>query len=118
MVKFPFEFIILKMFIAETNPFSRKRKFSRNEISQNFTEICSFSHHFRFSRQWKKTVFVSTLAEGGEEDETQKFGTSANKCGDGGSKTPNKTKAPATNAPPKKPDSTTKKSGGGIGSGF
>jgi hypothetical protein len=33
MVNFPFEFIILKIFIAETHPFSRKllgkRKFSR-----------------------------------------------------------------------------------------
>jgi hypothetical protein len=43
MVKFPFEFIILKMFIAETYSFSRKlpgkRKFSRNEISRNFAHF-------------------------------------------------------------------------------
>jgi hypothetical protein len=67
IVKFLFELIFLKMFISETYQFSRKipgkgkflqkfprklsrkRKFSRNKISQNFAKICSFSHHFRFS---------------------------------------------------------------------
>jgi hypothetical protein len=47
MVKFPFEFIILKMFITETYPFSRKRPRKR-KFSRNFAKICSFSHHFRF----------------------------------------------------------------------
>jgi hypothetical protein len=36
--------------------FSRKRKFSRNEISRNFAKITSFSHDFRF-RKNEKTRF-------------------------------------------------------------
>jgi hypothetical protein len=69
MVKFPFEFIILKRFIAETYPFSRKlpgkrkfsrkRTFSRNEISRKFA-------HFRIIfafREIGKTVFVSTPSQ-------------------------------------------------------
>jgi hypothetical protein len=47
MVKFPFEFISLKMFIAETYPFLRKRKFSRNEISRKFA-------HFRIISAFRK----------------------------------------------------------------
>jgi hypothetical protein len=46
MVKFPFEFIILKMFIAETYPFR-----------ENLLNFASFS----LFAKMEKTVFVSTL---------------------------------------------------------
>jgi hypothetical protein len=77
IVTFPFEFTILKMFIAETYPFSRKlpgkrkflrkRKFSRNEISRKFAHfriIFAFRENgktrFRFNPSMIP-LFLSTL---------------------------------------------------------
>jgi hypothetical protein len=47
MVKFPFEFIILKMFVAETYPFSRKFLGNKNFRETKFREISQKFAHFR-----------------------------------------------------------------------
>jgi hypothetical protein len=69
MVKFPIEFIILKMYIAETYPFSRKlpgkRKFLRNEISRNFAH---FRIIFAFRENEKKSFRFNPNLEPSERE--------------------------------------------------
>jgi hypothetical protein len=62
-LKFPFEFIILKMFIAETYPLSQKLP-GKRKFTQKLSRQLKFSRNFAsFSlfAKMEKTVFVPTL---------------------------------------------------------